>query len=313
MVHVLTLLLSVVLPVSALAQVVINEVLYDPDGSDAGFEFVEVANCGREAVLLSGWVLETGNGASPDDWTVEWIGGDFDRLEPGEILPIGESGVEPTPAYVTPLDLQNGPDGVRITDGQDVVDVVGWGEPLFLEYYEGRPAVDAPSGSSLARSPDCFDHDDNALDFVPCSTPTPGLRNVLETDLAIRARHAGPVVLDGPAPVVVDCLIRNEGSLAVDPEDVTVRLSIEGHADPVSVLSVERRLEPRDSVAVELRWESPTDGYHRATATLLTAGDENASNDTAETTFTVLGSGGGARARLKETTCIWSRRQARTS
>ncbi|MCK4513081.1 lamin tail domain-containing protein, partial [bacterium] len=173
---------------SAAAQVVINEVLYDPEGGDTGLEFVELLNCGRHGVLLTGWVLETGNGAHPDDWTVEWIGGDLDYLEPGQMFVIGEVDVLPAPDYATPLDLQNGPDGVRITDGVDPVDVVGWGEPLFQEYYEGTPAVDAPSGLSLARSPDCFDHGDNALDFV-AGPPTPGARNALSHDLCLRVRH----------------------------------------------------------------------------------------------------------------------------
>ena len=137
-------LLLVVRPLEA--QVVLNEVLYDPEGADTGYEFVEVLNCGRLPVSLAGWVLETGNGASPDDWTVEWVGGDLDELGSGEFLLIGEDAVVPPPDVVTPLDLQNGPDAARLRDGDAVVDVVGWGEPLFAGYCEGSPAVDVPGG-----------------------------------------------------------------------------------------------------------------------------------------------------------------------
>ncbi len=156
------------------AQVVLNEVLYDPEGADTGLEFVEIMNCGREPVSLAGWVLESGNGASPDDWTVEWIGGDFDELAPGGLFLVGEDAVVPAPDVVTALDLQNGPDAVRLTDGAAVVDVVGWGEPLFAGYYEGAPAPDVPGGSSLARSPDCFDHAENAHDFIGVPDPHAG-------------------------------------------------------------------------------------------------------------------------------------------
>ncbi len=279
--------LSLVLSGPARAQVVINEVLYDPDGSDTGYEFIEIANCGREGVLLTGWVLETGNGASPDDWTVEWVGGDLDYLPPGAILLVGESNVEPVPDYVTALDLQNGPDGLRITDGTVVADLVGWGEPLFQEYYEGRPAQDVPSGSSLARVPDCFDHDDNFLDFVACPTPTPGARNVFETDLAICARHTGPVIFGPAAPVPVECVLRNEGSLHVGAGETVVELFVDRPTTSVSSTRVECPLAPRDSVKLALEWAAPDPGYHRAWVKIRLHYDEDSSNDTAETSFTV--------------------------
>lgn len=280
-------IISLVSSLPARSQVVINEVLYDPDGPDAGLEFVEIANCGREAVLLTGWVLETGNGASPDDWTVEWIGGDLDCLEPGAIFLIGEDGVSPTPDYVTALDLQNGPDGVRVTDGHHVVDVVGWGEPLFQEYYEGSPAEDVLSGRSLARVPDCFDHDDNALDFVASQTPTPGARNVYETDLAVRAHHAGDVVFGAAAPVPVRCVVSNEGSLPVASGQAVLELMIDNLNVPAAATPVESELAPRDSAVVVSELPAPGRGYHRVVAALRLSGDEDQANDRAQTSFTV--------------------------
>ncbi|NNE44210.1 MAG: hypothetical protein HKN12_08365, partial [Gemmatimonadetes bacterium] len=57
------------------ASVVINEVLYDPDGSDTGREFVELAFASGVAAdsSLAGWVLETGNGSN-SVWSVAWTG-----------------------------------------------------------------------------------------------------------------------------------------------------------------------------------------------------------------------------------------------
>ena len=276
---------------TAAAQVVINEVLYDPEGSDTGLEFVELLNCGRYGVLLTGWVLETGNGAHPDDWTVEWIGGDLDYLEPGQMFVIGEVDVLPAPDYATPLDLQNGPDGVRLTDGVDPVDVVGWGEPLFQEYYEGQPAVDAPSGLSLARSPDCFDHGDNALDFV-AGPPTPGARNSLLHDLCLRVRHPGRVVFDQGEPVELTCVVRNVGALPTGGQELALELFEDGSETPVGSSALFDDLAPRDSVEVALRWMSPTGGYHRSSVTLTFPPDCELSNNTAATSFTVGGVGG---------------------
>ncbi len=283
----LSILLLLAAPVAVPAQVVVNEVLYDPEGPDTGHEFVELRNCGDEGVLLTGWTVETGNGAAPGDWTVEWIGGDFDYLPAGGFFVIGESDVVPPPDYVTALDLQNGPDGVRLTDGGSVVDVVGWGEPLFAEYYEGRPAVDVQSGSSLARTPDCRDMDDNAADFLACPAPTPGAPNVPRVDLAVAARHHGAVVLDAGSPVLLTCLVRNVGSLEVDPYAPVVRLFLDGSDLPEDTVWVDVELAPRDSAEVTLSCGDPGPGYHVAEVDVASPEDEVATNDRARTSFTV--------------------------
>lgn len=287
----LVLLFSFALACPANAQVVINEVLYDPEGSDTGLEFVEILNCGREGVLMTGWVLETGNGANVNDWTVEWIGGDLDYLEAGEILLIGESDVEPSPDYVTALDLQNGPDGVRLTDGTGPVDVVGWGEPLFQEYREGMPATDVQSGLSLGRSPDCFDTDDNMHDFLAVA-PTPGLRNTMGLDLSVEHRGSGPRIFAEGEEVRLECIVRNVGALPVGSLDAALELAVDGQDEPVCESYVEAPLSPRDSTAVALVWRGASPGYHRASVVLRFAGDQGTANNTDRTTFLVGVPGG---------------------
>jgi hypothetical protein len=274
---------------TAHAQLVINEVLYDPVGADTGGEFIEVMNCGHVGVLLTGWVVETGNGAHPGDWTVEWIGGDLDYLDVGEILLIGESDVVPTPDHVTPLDLQNGPDGVRLRDGDRVVDTVGWGEPLFAEYYEGCPAVDVASGSSLARSPDCFDHDDNAADLVACPSPTPGARNALTLDLSVDVHDAWGAIAEAGRPLGLSVVVRNVGSAGTSGLSFSVVLLVDGSVAPAADVTPEASLAPRDSLALAIEWAAPAPGYHRMTVRVALPGDENAGNDEDHTTATVGG------------------------
>lgn len=284
--------LTQLFPGAPRAEVVINEVLYDPAGADAGREFVEIMNCGREGVLLSGWVLETGNGANPDDWTGEWIGGDFDYLEPGGILVVGEDEVMPPPDVVTSLDLQNGPDGVRLTDGTAVVDVVGWGEPLFGEYYEGAPAEDVSSGTSLARIPDCYDLDDNSHDFMPCKVPTPGARNAPEHDLALCLHRPGQMIFDPEEAVSLSCVVRNVGSFSTEGYAPVLKLFIDGGDDPVSSASLERVIAPRDSLKVEATWRDARRGYHLALVEICFEPDTNPGNDAQVTTFAVGSPGG---------------------
>ncbi len=273
-------------PLTCCADVVINEILYDPDGGDSGYEFVELMNCGPSGVLLTGWVFETGNGANPDDWTVEWIGGDLDYLEPGAIFLIGESDVVPAPDYETPLDLQNGPDAARLTDGSQIVDLVGWGEPLFQGYYEGSPAPDVTSGNSLARIPDCYDYDFNNLDFSS-SVPTPGYRNALEHDLSVRVMHTGRVILPAGEPVRIECRIENIGSVPIGGGSALLRLFADDSALPVAAETVNEELAPRDTLLMPLTWDSPAAGYHTAEVVLNHGEDDNTDDNTAATSFTV--------------------------
>ncbi|MBD3368675.1 MAG: hypothetical protein GF405_10980 [Candidatus Eisenbacteria bacterium] len=284
--HTMAALVCVALFTSVLSasELVINEVFYDPEGSDTGLEFIEIMNCGHATIAVSEWTLETGNGAHPDDWTVEWIGGPLDEIEPGGILLIGERDVEPHPDVVTPLDLQNGPDGCRLTDGDRVVDCVGWGEPLFSEYCEGAPAGDVSSGLALARMPDCLDTDDNAVDFVG-RIPTPGARNTVTRDLAVAVRHARRVVHPDGEPMPVDVVVRNLGAESVDAGGYEVSLICDGSS--VAAHTSDCLLAPRDSCDVRLVWSDPSPGYHHVDVSVVTDSDGLPSNNVASTTATV--------------------------
>ncbi len=96
--------------------VVISEVLYDASGVDAGKEWIELYNPTNSDINLDGYAIESGNGANPDDWTSEWVGTASDIIPAHGFFLIGESDVVPKPDYITTLDLQNGPDGVRLND-----------------------------------------------------------------------------------------------------------------------------------------------------------------------------------------------------
>ena len=167
--------------------VVINEVLYDPPGKDAGLEFVELLNRSGEAVALKAWKLETGNGAYEDRWSLEWTGADGDTLAAGGRVVIGEELVAPPPDFATELDLQNGPDACRLVAPDGSRDVVGWGEHTYEEYYEGDPVACPASGLAIGRDPDGSDTDRNAADFVALAEASPGGPNRPPCDLAVLA------------------------------------------------------------------------------------------------------------------------------
>lgn len=152
--------------------VLLNEVFYDPEGADGGYEFVELgARSGTPADAdLAGWTLETGNGAD-GAWRIAWVGAAGQTLRSGLFL-IGEGGVDPRPDAIVDLDLQNGPDACRLRAPSGEIDVLGWGAELPAGFFEGAAAADV-SGLSLARFPDGVDAHSNVTDFR-AAAPTPG-------------------------------------------------------------------------------------------------------------------------------------------
>ena len=73
--------------------VLINEVLYNPSGSDDGAEWVEICNPGTEPVDLSGWALQNAGTI----WSEVFVL-DKATLAPGEYLLIG-SGSDSTRSF----------------------------------------------------------------------------------------------------------------------------------------------------------------------------------------------------------------------
>lgn len=220
--------------------IVLNEVLYDPPGADAGLEYVEIVAVAAadSASSLAGWVLETGNGSAPGQWSAAWTGAAGDHLRGGLFL-VGESGVEPTPDAVVDLDLQNGPDACRLRAPDGRTDVLGWGTPLDAEYFEGAPAADV-SGDALARLPDGVDTDRNAVDFL-AAPPSPGAFNAAEHAAVVEA-FGGPVAgLPAGSPHAFGWTVRNVGRAAWAVE-VEARCAV--HPDEVLAAATTAVLAP---------------------------------------------------------------------
>ncbi len=121
-----------------LGQLVINEVMPDPDGSDRGGEFVEIINIGTASVNLDGFTLgDAANGARHTfDGTI---------LLPGQVTVVYDSGQHDTiPGAIVAssgaLSLNNTEETVTLQDRDQVLDIVHY--------------LSAPSGESLNRALD---------------------------------------------------------------------------------------------------------------------------------------------------------------
>jgi hypothetical protein len=243
---------------SAAASLLLNEVHYDPEGTDEGREFVELAApaSGDPNASLEGWILETGNGAEPGAWTVAWVGHPWDSLRVG-LFVIGEADVEPRPDAVAELDLQNGPDSCRLRGRSGAVDVLGWGSPLDSSFFEGSPAEDGPSGLSLARLPDGFDTDHNDVDFRP-ATPSPGSFNAPDSSVVLESFAAPPEGWPRGSPWTFEWVVRNSGRLTV-----AARLEVRCDVHPLEeiALAFTEKIAPGETARAAIETFPPA-GVH---------------------------------------------------
>ena len=206
-------LAAVLFPGDSVGALVINEILPDPVGSDGGREFVELLNTGPGSESLSGVRLQFGNGAQGAVWVTRWTGEADLWLEPAARFLIVDRnwlGEPPGQAEVY-LGLQNGPDALRLTRDELVLDMVGYGPLTDQDMMEGEPA-DIAAGMSLSRRPDGWDTENNRFDFT-LAEPTPGRINFYPYSLSVVAWELDPPSTDRVSEQVrFTFRIRNTGT-----------------------------------------------------------------------------------------------------
>ena len=178
-------LLWIVLAVPANAGVVINQVLYDPVGTESGGEAVELKNTGSSAVDISGWVLATES--SDADATIP----ENSVLQAGTAFLVADEGWDDakddsdwkSADYEEKITLGNTDSGIALLSNGSVMDAVGWGDESNIEnnLYEGSPASSVGVGKALLRTQDSDDNSgdfvESAADFMP-GVPVPVTANV---------------------------------------------------------------------------------------------------------------------------------------
>jgi hypothetical protein len=280
---------SIAFPLTASSTVqdfVINEVLYDPEGTDEGLEFVELYNPTDVTLSLRGLVLETGNGAREGDWSLaaQWDSDYY--VEAHGYVVIGEDAVSPLPQFIKQLDLQNGPDACRLRRATEIVDLVGWGSHTFAEYYEGTPCEDVASGISVGRLPDGVDTQNNSVDFRALSPPSPGRRNFCIVDAGL-----GPGTL-GTKPALplpfenteITVEIANFGARELASGECLIEFF--GIVDSVRnflASTTTRTIAPKQSEIVSVSFHPEVETCMTLEAVARLEDDENRGNDTAST------------------------------
>ena len=159
----------------------INEFMPDPDGSDQGYEWIELYNPSGAPVSVAGWGVAAGT-SDYDSLDLVFPGGT--SVPAGGFLVVGGEWVEEADV-VLDVSLGNGTgtDGLQLVDCDgNVVDTVVYGEPgnedgLTDDHGEVvEPYGDPGSNESMARAHDGEDTD-TADDWIVTGVPTPGESN----------------------------------------------------------------------------------------------------------------------------------------
>jgi len=170
------------------AAIVINEVCYDPVGSDDGFEWIELFNNGNSSEQLEGAKIVSGGASFTLQYTIP-----FFELRPGRYLLIGGSSV-PNAQLIYNFSFQNGgseTDGICYISPDGIyTDTVLYDSPNTNQLIDDTNypgiyfAPDVIAGNSLARIIDGLDTNNCAIDFIAEANPTPGLPNRRHCDYA---------------------------------------------------------------------------------------------------------------------------------
>ncbi len=150
------------------ANVVINQVLYDPVGTEAGGEAIELKNAGSLPVDISDWVIATASSDKDAVIPKNTI------LAPGSSFLIADEGWNDkkddkswrSADYEEKLTIGNSDSGIALLDNDSVVDAVGWGD-AEAGLFTGSSAQQVAAGMALLRIQDTKDNSRDFVESVP--------------------------------------------------------------------------------------------------------------------------------------------------
>jgi len=264
------------------SEIVINEVLYDPSGSDGGYEWIELYNASDEIVELSGWEIQKAGSEFVTLLSLPDI-----SIEPAAHLLIGDEFVE-NADLIAELSFQNGgsaTDGIRIVAPDGLyTDTVLYDEPNenLLPDDASDPgqffAPDVSGGHSLARISDGVDSNNCQIDWFDCENPSPGAANFFPIDLEISYLN----IAENGANYEAFIGVKNLSTVDVDNYsaslEITINNSFLGDFDLPEIVG-------EDSVEIIFELGSFEQGYYVTSITLNYLYDNELDNNFLSSSF----------------------------
>jgi len=231
--------------------IVINEFMANPAGSDSDREWIELRNNAETAVDISGWALKGGASSLSNIGTFP----EGATISSGGYLLIGDSDVVADlgqmPDHVFSMSLGNAgsnADAIQLSDCDGIVaDTVVYGDSNsdgWLDDTGGIAGSFAPApieGQSLGRMPDGQDSDLSASDFEVLDFATPWLANdgngVCHGQNVIKINEFLPNP-DGSDATFEWIELHNSSSESVQLQGWSIQYGKSGYTDELSLPSV---------------------------------------------------------------------------
>lgn len=214
-------------PNGSCQEVVINEIHYDPDSpsgdGDEGLAFIELAGPG--GAVLAGMTLVGLDGDGVTEQTPNLTFVETTRMPLDGLFVLadadgaGTTKVREADLVMGDADPQNGDgngDAVQLRlPGGAVLDTVGYGASVLKEGTAAPDINPDKVGLSLARSLLSTDTNNNAADFHPDPTPSPGVPNLPVNPVVHQIKPAdAPAVTVGGATTLVVLVVEDFADLA---------------------------------------------------------------------------------------------------
>jgi hypothetical protein len=265
------------------ASLKINELCYDPTGSDSGKEWIEIINTSSETIQLFGWKIQAAGTQFNNVYIFSEI---TDNIAAGQILLIGET--EVANADITAdLNFQNGgsaTDGVRLVspDG-DYTDTVLYDEPNTNNLVDDSGNIatefcpDVSQGHSLARVQNGVDTN-SAIDFFDCYTPTPGETNISYIDIEISKLRLS---YDNNC-LRITAVVHNLSTLTVDKDSVRISFY---NGENLLKTDFLNSIAANDSLIYSTNLDWTQSGYFLIRGEIDFSNDDNAANNVKVASF----------------------------
>lgn len=262
------------------SNIVINEIFYDPIGSDTGNEWIELYNNGDTDIDLEGAIIQVAGAEYSDKFTFPHY-----ILRAHRYVLIGEQNVTEA-IFTTNLVMQNGDtgtDGVRyVSPDGTYTDTVLYDSPNTSHLTDDDNAIgssfapDVAAGCSLARIKDGYDTNNCEEDFIEESNPTPGLPNRVQIDYGIE----GIFLNEDTNPPLLIAAIYNY-SIA-DDDTITIVLQVSLNGQLLQEFDIEPLLAG-DNYAFSEPIDLPDAASGTLSAYLFLYNDVNPANNTSVT------------------------------